>query len=164
MQGRIPLPVTLNTSQLGHHSVNEILTDQNYLIFRYFILFWHAICWQVATNKNLSFFGPIFYLEFCWYCAGIPAPGPPLFIQELSKCHVILASSYWSDAKCDAHFLFKLASRLKFSHRISPHGCHKWYKKMLGNKSRWSFEELDGHATLTAKRQPMETSVWENSL
>ena len=42
--------------------------------------------------------------------------------------------------KCDAHFLFKLASRLKFSHLISPPGCHKWYQKIF--ESHFSCEEV----------------------
>ena len=111
---------------LSHHSVNEIVTDQNYLIFwfRYFILFWHAIVFtgpEMLTSSNKQkpvFFGPIFYLEFCGYCAGIPAPGPPLFIQELSKCHVILASSYWSDAKmwCTLFIQIGVPSQILTSH------------------------------------------------
>ena len=50
---------------LCHHSVNEIITDQNYLIFRYFILFWHAIVFtgpEMLTSSNKQ--KPVFLVQF----------------------------------------------------------------------------------------------------
>ena len=66
--------------------------------------------------------------------------------------------------KCDAHFLFKLASRLKFSHRIPLPGVTTDTKKILEKNRIDQLRNLTGPPLLTAKRQTMETSVWENSL
>ena len=137
-------------------------------LFKYFILFWHAIvfvaqkCWQVATNKKKSFSLLIFFYSKFWrHCAG-PRPRPAsVYTRVVKVSRLVLfspVSSYWSDAKmwCDAHFLFKLASRLKFSHLMSP----PWVSEMRSKNIRITF--IMWGTWRSTERQTMETVVWEN--
>ena len=52
--------------------------------------------------------------------------------------------------KCDAHFLFKLASRLKFSHRIPLPGVTTDTKKILEKNRIDQLRNLTGPPLLTA--------------
>ena len=113
-------------------------------LFKYFILFWHAIvfvaqkCWQVATNKKYSFSLLIFFYSKFWrHCAG-PRPRPAsVYTRVVKVSRLVLfspVSSYWSDAKmwCTLFIQIGVPSQILTSH-VPPLGVRNEIKKYSDN-------------------------------